>query len=213
MRSFIKKLGRIIDNKKKFKYSLDADGSEVFKNSLILCNDDVMFIGIFCAIHIIEDIYKIPLTIVANENSVTLELKKIFPKRDIIFTGGSVNTIIQKLEEGRSVIIFYSFDTHKVLEGSTSIKHITKNTKCPVVYMNQTFNFGIENNSFYQKYCARTQNIIDSTIPLKKYLAYNYIFLFKFFFKPEINLNIRTTKITGKADYSKYHDFIKSIFM
>lgn len=123
-----------------FKFNVsEIEFTRRLMNTLIICNHD-LFIFDFYGIPYILRKYDIPLSIVVNEGFITdygtvfNDMTKKFNVK-LIPRINAVSNIIDHINDGRSVVIFYDPREYDKIENKKSLPIIINTTKCRPIYL------------------------------------------------------------------------------
>jgi hypothetical protein len=174
----------------------DIEFSRRLMNTLIVCNHD-LFIFDFYTIPYLLCKYNIPLSIVVNEGFVTScgtvfdEMTEKFSVK-LIPRKNAVPNIINHINDGRSVVIFYDPKEYYKIDKKTSLPVIINTTKCRPVYLH---------------YRTAVKLKKKETLIPKEYFNYNFRNIMKFFMASVIG-QITIMYIKVSDNYDTYEEFI-----
>lgn len=150
----------ILENKMKSDYELgklfidlNIKQEEVksrLTNTLILCNHDAGGFDFMAISYYLSTIMGIRLNVVANEffkgmNNKTTFMEDIAKKYNIgiIFRGNATSKIIETINKGESVMMFYNPYSWKNMNKNKALERIIDTTKCNPIYIKYYFDINI----------------------------------------------------------------------
>jgi hypothetical protein len=172
-------------------------------NTLVLCNHDAGGFDFMAISYYLSSIMGIDLSVVANEffrglNNKTTFMEDIAEKYNIgiIFRGKATQKIIDNINEGGTVMMFYNPYSWKNMNNNKSLKKIIEETNCKPVYIKYYFDINI-NKIKEEKIIKESSGVGRYAIKvICKLLAKN---------KDPVSIHIDISK-----KYNSYEDFINN---
>lgn len=157
-------------------YNKDNMETSKLKRNLIICNHDLWPIDILLVPFFFYEYLNIPVSVVVSKNMMDFYInKELFSEYTLIPIGSSTEMIINELNAGKSVILFFNWVNKQNLSTSSSIRKIMTATGCAPVYFTVDLSENISKRYKYHPYIYHyIKNSYKKQIK-KKNIKYTYI--------------------------------------